>query len=124
MRQIQTLPKQLQSNHSHNARSKRKHDTIDALTGTTSILLAASGTEPERGDAGAERLCEAAEDGGPEHGFPSGIDGEVEGEGHGEAFGYVVDEEGEEDGESETGVGVVGGVGYEAFGEFVECDCD
>ena len=31
-----------------------------------------------------------------------------------------MDEEGEEDGEAEARVGVVGGVGDEAFGEFVE----
>jgi len=34
-----------------------------------------------------------------------------------------VDEEGEEDGEAEGGVGVVGGVGDEAFGDFVQGDC-
>jgi hypothetical protein len=34
-----------------------------------------------------------------------------------------VDEEGEEDGEAEARVGVVGRVGYEAFGDFVESDC-
>lgn len=34
-----------------------------------------------------------------------------------------MDEEGEEDGEAEGGVCVVGCVGYEAFGDFVEGDC-
>lgn len=33
-----------------------------------------------------------------------------------------MDEEGEEDGEAEGGVGVVGGVGDEAFWDFVEGD--
>lgn len=33
-----------------------------------------------------------------------------------------MDEEGEEDGEAEGGVGVVGCVGYKAFGDFVEGD--
>lgn len=31
-----------------------------------------------------------------------------------------MDEEGEEDGEAQARVGVVGGVGYEALGEFVQ----
>lgn len=35
-----------------------------------------------------------------------------------------MDEQGEEDGETEFGVCVVGGVGYEAFGEFVERYCE
>lgn len=33
-----------------------------------------------------------------------------------------MDEEGEEDGESQSGIRVVGGVGYEAFGDFVQGD--
>ena len=78
--------------------------------------------EPESCDGGAEGLTDAAEEGGPEHSFPAAVDGEVERECEGEAFSDVVDEEGEEDGEAECGVGVIGGVGDEAFGNFVEGD--
>jgi len=79
--------------------------------------------EPQRCDTSTEGLADTTQDGRDEHGFPAGADGEVERQSESEAFGDVVDEEGEEDGEAEGGVGVVGGVGDEAFGNFVQGDC-
>lgn len=122
MRQIQTLAKQLQSHTGHNPRRHGKHGAIDSLARRP---VAVTGDfEPEGGDTGADGLGEAAKDEGDEHGAEAVVDSEIEGEGHGKAFGDVVDEEGEEDGEAEAGVGVVRGVGYEAFGELVQGDGD
>lgn len=72
--------------------------------------------EPQRCHTGADGLRKTAEHEAGGHGFCAGVQSEVEGQSHGEAFGYVVDEEGEEDCDAEFGVGVVGGVGDEAFG--------
>jgi len=78
--------------------------------------------KPQRCDTSTEGLTDTTQYGRDEHGFPAGADGEVEGKGESETFGDVVDEEGEEDGEAEGGVGVIGGVGDEAFGNLVEGD--
>lgn len=123
MRQIQALAQQLQTNHCHDARCARKHASIHDLARPISSLAPARHFEPQGCDAGAEGLADAAEQGGPEHCFPAGIDGQVEGESEGKAFSDVVDEEGEEDGEAEGGVGVVCGVCYKAFGNLVQGDC-
>lgn len=125
MRQIQTLAQQLQAHHGHNPRRDSKHAPIHDIAGLAFALALSTSCdlEPQGRDAGAQRLADAAEQGAPEHCFPAGPNGEVEGQRHGEALGDVVDEEGEEDGEAQRGVGVVGCVGYEAFGDFVQGDC-
>jgi len=122
MRQIQTLAKQLQRHARHDAGRDGEHAAVHPFARAPVALPRE--LEPQRGDAGAQGLRQAAEDEGDEHGLEAVVDGEVEGQGHGEAFGDVVDEEGEEDGEAELGIGVVGGVGDEAFGELVQGDGD
>lgn len=124
MRQLETLTEQLQRHHGHDATREREQHAVYFLAGFSAVpVLAALGEpEPEGSDAGAEGLAHAAEQGGPEHGFPAGVNGEVEREGHGEALGDVVDEEGEEDGETQGGVDVVCGIRNEAFGDLMQRD--
>jgi len=125
IRQIQTLPQQLQAHHRHNPRRNSKHTSIDSIHAIVSAVLPtpALDLKPQRRDTSTKGLTDTTQDGRDEHGFPAGADGEVEGQSKSEAFGDVVDEEGEEDGEAEGGVGVVGGVGDEAFGDLVQGDC-
>ena len=118
MRQVQALGKELQSHTRHDARRDCKHDSIYLLT--RRHVVSPRHLEPQGRHAGAERLTNAAEQGAPEHGFPSAPESKIEGKSHGEAFGDVVDEESEEDGEAEFWVCVVGGEGDEAFWELVK----
>ena len=122
MRQIQTLAEQLQRHTRHDARRHGKHGPIHPILGLP--IAIARAPEPQRRDSGSERLRQSSQHERGGHGGEAVVEREVEGEGEGETFGDVVDEEGEEDGEAEFGVGVVGGVGDEALGEFVQGDGD
>jgi len=78
MRQVQTLAQQLQRNHCHDTRRAREHAAVQRLARSVA-LAAARNPEPEGGHASAERLADAAEERGPEHGLPPAVNGEVKG---------------------------------------------
>lgn len=120
MRQFQTLRKQLQPHTRHDPRRNGKHGSISTFARRPIAL--SRHVEPHGRHTGPERLRESAEDKRNHHGLETVIDGEIQWERHGEPFGDVVDEEGDEDGDAEFGVGVIRGIGDEAFGEFVEGD--
>lgn len=124
MRQPDALLHQTQRHARHDARRDGKHGPVHRLARLPIPLSAFRQRQPRGRDARAERLAQPPQQRCERNGLEAGLGGEVDGEGEGEAFGDVVDEEGEEDGEAERGVGVVGRVGDEAFGEFVQCNGD
>mmetsp|Transcript_17022 Transcript_17022/g.53142 ORF Transcript_17022/g.53142 Transcript_17022/m.53142 type:complete len:296 (-) Transcript_17022:148-1035(-) len=83
--------------------------------------LVGAGAEDDPGEAGADGLGDAGED-GPAEGFPGVARGEVDGDGDAEALGDVVDGDGDGERGADGGVVERADEGGEALGEVVEAD--